>query len=328
MSRNGKQLKAQNPRSNKYVELRVHISTFLSGSSPKPYVKCVSRVQERKLQSFHETLLSRINLVLAGESDAGLKRAWMKKHGQYLDAAWARKFIEINHEPNISEESAILSKNVVSFYQSLPKGSVIRTCVVNQLFDNIPAASISKSLDISIRRVSKARNTNSKPLSYYMSHLELPRNRLGPKEVHVLNWIMMYCIVPSGKSARCFYGTFAGMYSEYHAWTVRCEFPSVSPTTFNQLRKRERVWLLKGDIFVDKGIIRMREITREVNMLQKAAPVDHQQIARLQVFFSFVFSFTLIRVFHHPFNYSLILFFFYFFSFSDLIFFFHCFRMK
>lgn len=200
-----------------------------------------------------------------------------------MDLKWAQKFIVVPAQsPQIAEDE-IINLNLVTFYNSLPKSSVIRTCVVNDFFTNIPVTSVSKTLGISIRRVNKARNSHSQPLAHYLTHLDLPRNRLGSKEVHVMNWIMMNCLVPSGRSNRCFYGTFAGMYAEYHAWTVRCEFPSVSPNTFNQLRKRERVWLLKGDIFVDKGTIRMKEITRELTTLQQVAPQDAQKILGLKV---------------------------------------------
>jgi len=80
-----------------------------------------------------------------------------------------------------------------------------------------------------------------------------------------LNWILIFCITPSGKYRLCYFGTFIAMYSEYYSWCLQNEW--VSPGVFNDIRRRERVWLLKGDIFIDRGTIRMRELEKEIQLL-------------------------------------------------------------
>lgn len=57
------------------------------------------------------------------------------------------------------------------------------------------------------------------------------------------------------------------MFIDYLNWCIDNGSPLVSPDTFQQLRKRESIWLLKGDIFIDPIIIRIKEIERVLKSL-------------------------------------------------------------
>lgn len=148
-----------------------------------------------------------------------------------------------------------VAMNVRDFYQSLPARSPVKTPVLKQFYYNVPGRAIALYLGVTEASISQALTKESKPLKYFLINLGIPRNRLGCKEIYAMEWFTVYCLVPSGKNRRCYYGTFHVMFFSYYNWCVENGYDYVSPSTLQQLRKRERIWLLKGDIFIDPIIV-------------------------------------------------------------------------
>lgn len=165
-------------------------------------------VKAQKLGEFNEKMRQAIEKVLADEVD------------QTLVAAWRERYYPTEHD---ADPESLLSLNVKEFYDSLPKSSLIKTVLIKDLYKGYTQKEICALLDLSQSRVSVALNTETKPLSFYLSSLGIPRNRCVLAEMYVLNWFSIACQVPSGRNRRCFVGTAVSMYFEYRTWCLQCE---------------------------------------------------------------------------------------------------------
>lgn len=165
-------------------------------------------VKAQKLGEFNDKMRRAIEKVLAAEED------------QTLVAAWRERYYPTEHD---ADPESLLSLNVKEFYESLPKSSLIKTVLIKDLYKGYTQKEICALLDLSQSRVSKALNTETKALSYYLSSLGIPRNRCVLAEMYVLNWFSIACQVPSGRNRRCFVGTAVSMYFEYRTWCLQCE---------------------------------------------------------------------------------------------------------
>lgn len=170
---------------------------------------CAESTKETKLRLLHEKLLAAAQKILDEEEDQELVEMWQNKY------AW--------FGPAPLDEDSPLAQNVKEFYESLPQSSIIKTVLIKDLYKGYTQREITELLDVTQSRVSKALNTESKPLSYYLSSIGIPRNRCPLAEMYVLNWFATACPVPSGRSNRVFFGTPTSMYFEYRMWCTQCE---------------------------------------------------------------------------------------------------------
>jgi hypothetical protein len=239
------------PRSSS-VDQAMEISPEKQFSPGRPSKKQLDEETKKiYLRALHKTVLKSVSKILQAEQHQEIVEYYKRINKDFFNLQFGSSSLLTQ-----------LEKNVSSLYQSLPKTSPIKTTIINELFEGISVAEISSTLDIVPKRVYEARSIESKKLNYYLRGLEIPRERLGLSETCLINWFLLACIVPSGRNRRCFFGTPSAMFNEYYCWTIQNAFPSVSPTTFFRIRKRENIWILKGDTFVDRGPIRIAEIDR------------------------------------------------------------------
>lgn len=162
--------------------------------------------QERKLAQLHNRMLETVTKVLADE-DVELAEAWKDRYGFF----------------GTPTPESLLSLNAKELYDSLPQTSLIKTVLIKDLYKGYTQKEIVELLGLSQSRVSFALATETRPLSYYLSSLGIPRNRSAEAETHVLNWFLITCQVPSGRNRRCFLGTPTAMYFEYRTWCLQSE---------------------------------------------------------------------------------------------------------
>ena len=112
------------------------------------------------------------------------------------------------------------------------------------------------------------------PLSYYLRELGFPRDRLGEREAYVLQWLEDNCPFPSGRSKRYFVGTSQMMYGAYLSWTLSNNLPSVSSSTFSEIRLLEHVGLIKGDIFLNSDRVHLAVLQKELQTLENSQPLS------------------------------------------------------
>jgi DNA-directed RNA polymerase specialized sigma24 family protein len=173
------------------------------------FTDCAESTKDTKLRLLHEKLLAAAQKILDEEDDQELVEMWKNKYEWF--------------GPAPPDEDSLLSQNVKEFYQSLPQTSLIRTVLIKDLYKGYTQREIAELLDVTQARVSQALNTETKPLSYYLSSLGIPRNRCPLAEMYVLNWFATACPVPSGRNNRVFFGTPTSMYFEYRMWCAQCE---------------------------------------------------------------------------------------------------------
>lgn len=202
--------KATNYLPEKKLKRRVSDSpTAARGRSRLAFTDCAKSTQYEKLRGLHEKLVAAAQKILAEEEDTELVEMWKKKYDWFGDAP--------------IEDDSLLVENVKELYQSLPQSSIIKTVLIKDLYKGYTQKEIMDLLDLSRARVSEALSIETKPLSYYLSSLGIPRNRCALAEIYVLNWFSSACPVPSGKNNRCFFGTPISMYFEYRMWCAQCE---------------------------------------------------------------------------------------------------------
>jgi hypothetical protein len=243
------------------------VNSNTRGRKPVCFGDLQPKYQNEKLIKFNATIRDSVHQILNLEKDQELKDAWLN----------ANPWFSQQSPIKVNCSSSIIEDNVIKFYSSIPETSEIKTVVLNELFAGIDNRKVSNMLSLSDRRIRNARTINSQPLAYYLRCLEIPRDRLGMKETCLMNWFALVCIVPSGKNRRCFFGLPVAMFVEYFSWCKNCSFPHVSPEVFFLLRKRENIMILKGDIFIDKGIVRVAEIDRQLLLL----PLDSGERVKL-----------------------------------------------
>lgn len=162
----------------------------------------------------------------------------------------------------------MLTNLKTELYDQIPVFSPLRTVLIKILSRNVPSRHVSQLLDISQRNVNKCKNTECHPFSYYVNSLGLPRDKLGVRETHLLNWLDEHAPVPSGCSKRYYEGGPIAMYFEY---IMDCNFEGITPVceqTFDRIRKRERVGLHQHNKFLNQIRVDLAEKTRQLNHLE------------------------------------------------------------
>lgn len=202
------------PEGLKKTKRRVSDSPGTRGRPRIALSDCEESTKATKLRLLHEKMLAAAQAVLDAEEDEELVDAWNQKY-EWFGAAPL-------------DDNSPLSNNVREFYHSLPQNSIIKTVLIKDLYKGYTQGEIMELLGLSQARVSEALSAqNTKPLSYYLSSLGIPRNRCPLAEMYVLNWFAFACPVPSGRNNRVFFGTAISMYFEYRMWCAQCEVCSV-----------------------------------------------------------------------------------------------------
>ena len=85
------------------------------------------------------------------------------------------------------------------------------------------------------QNISKARAKNPQSLAYYLRNMGFNRNRLVDQK-YVLQWILIFCLTPSGRWKLYFFGTIVGMYLSYYSWCTANAHPNVHFSTFKMIK--------------------------------------------------------------------------------------------
>jgi hypothetical protein len=188
-----------------------------------------------------EEVLESVSKVLATKEPL-LKRAWETAYGDGL---------RMQLESNVLSDAnnAQIVNNVVACFKELPANSVVRTSLLQHLFQGVPAANVAAMLDIDRRSVFRAREAEAPSPSYYLINLGIPRDCNREAEAYATQWCDSLQI-PSGKLRKCFFGLFKSMYAEYFSWCMKERHPFVCPAILERIRRERRIWILKGDIFL------------------------------------------------------------------------------
>jgi len=123
-----------------------------------------------------------------------------------------------------------------------------------------------------------SRGEEIEELKFYLMQLEFLRDRLGEKKSTLFTWFISRCTVPSGRKKRYYmYGTPESMWVEYMNYCVDLGQDWIEETKFHLMRKKERVGILKGDIFMNPMKHDLAKATAKFEELQKKYPRPNQK---------------------------------------------------
>ena len=240
--------------------------TTSPGAPKKDFSEVGDRRKADLLNILHESILSTIEAHLKNE-DESLTSLWKDSVSEFFNFKFSR-----NNVTKVLEMSAsnchldTLSHNLNKFYHSIPEKSLFRTCILNQIFVDLPTQFTSNVLQIQQQSVYKGLRNSSKPLDYYLRDFGLIRDRLFETEVHVLNWFEENTKVHSGATKRLYVGTPDIMFWDYYKDTKNKFFEPVSPQTFENIRKRERIGFKKGDIFINEDDVELHDLKEKIQV--------------------------------------------------------------
>lgn len=157
--------------------------------------------------------------------------------------------MELDPAVLLADDNTKIASNVAQFYKRLPTNSVIRSSAMQEFYADVNMSTVTSYLDLTERSIRGSRTVNAKPLTYYLTNLGIPRDRLGLAEDYAVDWLEMLQ-EPSGKTNKCYFGRFKSMYSDYFKWCLKKDYSYVSPSILDRIRRDRRIWLLKGDIFL------------------------------------------------------------------------------
>jgi hypothetical protein len=194
-------------------------------------------------------VIDAIDEVFQAESDDDLVDEFTLRYLFPLDPTFHDAMEDYN-----SQDITLLLKNLRAFYDSIPDNSPIRTSIIRTLFHDLPAKFISSFLGVDISSVYKATSDEREvpELRFYLTQLEFLRNRLGEREKTLFDWFIVRCTVPSGRNKRYYrFGTPESMWLEYASYCMKLSEDYIDEKLFHEIRKRERVGIIKADIFMN-----------------------------------------------------------------------------
>lgn len=172
-----------------------------------------------------------------------------------------------------------------NFYHQVPPNSPIRKSIIKSLFKDQNSIQISSYLNIDKSSINKSlKNINSEDtkvedLKHYLVELGKSRNRLKTKLNSLLSWFINRCGVPSGRHKRYFVrGTPLSMYIEYKLNCIEAGVDFVSFKIFHQIRKRERVGIIKGDIFQNPLIRKKNNYSNQLKVLVEKKKLNNKEV--------------------------------------------------
>jgi hypothetical protein len=173
-----------------------------------------------------------------------------------------------------------------TIFNDIPSNSPLRQSFI-RYFQSTPLTQgqVGTLLGIDRTSVGRAFNDDTNPtLRYYFRDLGFRRNRLGMKRPCLVNWFTRHCGVPSGRLKRYFEskGTALSMYLSYVVDCREKELPYVGYTTFHFERKRERIGILKGDIFSNPLVLEKAKRTKELNAIEEEAASVRASISEIE----------------------------------------------
>lgn len=242
------------------------------GRKSKPYLLSEESTRRRKIYEMRREFIDLLNKYFE-DKDPDLvqdfKDIFLKK--LFQDKNENEKEPEKNTSSSISPEELscllVLKDNVCDFYHSLPYSSVIKSSAIITLFRDIPSKYSAKFLQIRHSGITNARNKiEQEELSYYLTAMGFPRNRLGEREDELIRWIEENALVLSGREKRYFKwkGDRDLMYAYYFKEMKEVESKPVSPQTFKDFTKKERIGTRKHDIFDNSSRTILKELERKL----------------------------------------------------------------
>lgn len=173
--------------------------------------------------------------------------------------------------------------NTSRVYKSLPK-TTLKTAYLHEIVRDVPVAKAAKALGLHHGTVSKASEYCDRPYVEFCRQLGFPRRNRADAHKFLLEWLDndAHCPVPSGWNRRCYTGSAELMWADYAAASLAASVAPLQYEAFHEVRRRERVGIRNGDIFINRDEVELAEIRAKIEKGESRAEEWEERIAVLE----------------------------------------------
>ena len=173
--------------------------------------------------------------------------------------------------------------NLVRVYKELPS-TPVRSALLAELTRDIPVVQAANALGLHHSSVSRASEYADRPFVEYLRQLGFPRKNCAAAHEFLLDWLGndANCPYPSGSNRRCYTGSPELMWAEYVAASLAESIAPLHFEAFHDVRRRERVGMRSGDIFINREEVELAEIRAKIDKGEARAEEWAERIAVLE----------------------------------------------
>lgn len=173
--------------------------------------------------------------------------------------------------------------NTARVYKSLPK-TPLKTAFLHEIVRDVPVKEAARALEVHHSTVSRASEYHDRPYVEFCRQLGFPRRNRADAHTFLLAWLDndAHCPVPSGWNRRCYTGSPELMWAEYAAASLAASVAPLQFDAFHRERRRERVGIRSGDIFINRDEVELAEIRAKIEKGDARAEEWQERIDALE----------------------------------------------
>lgn len=145
------------------------------------------------------------------------------------------------------------------------------------------------ALGIPHPNVSRASEYCDRPFVEFLRQLGFPRNNRSEAHSFALQWLGndANCPYPSGWNRRCYTGSADLMWAEYASASLANSIAPLQFDAFHKVRRRERIGIRNGDIFINRDEVELAEIQEKIKNGESRAEDWQERINELETNLAF-----------------------------------------
>lgn len=217
---------------------------------------------KRMLTETHDLILQEVEKILA-VTPLELAEKYRQLFSSFLDHSQ----IESYPQPvAVSEETTnIVINNVQLLIKKLPY-TPVRSALIKELACGVGVNEAALVFDVHQSNVSRANSSGDRPFVHYLRQLGFTRSTRSSSHQFLIDWLGddANCPYPSGGNNRVFFGGKDLMYAQYATSSLMKRIVPLNQITFHMVRKRERIGVRSGDIFISRDEVELCELRRQL----------------------------------------------------------------
>lgn len=142
----------------------------------------------------------------------------------------------------------------------------------------------AEALGLDRSTVSRASEYHDRPYVEFCRQLGFPRRNREDAHKFLLDWLGndAHCPIPSGWNRRCYTGSPELMWAEYAAASLASSVAPLQFEAFHEVRRRERVGIRSGDIFINRDEVELIEIRAKIEKGEATTEEWQERIDELE----------------------------------------------
>jgi hypothetical protein len=174
----------------------------------------------------------------------------------------------------------IIQKNVLEIFENIPATSPARTSFLKSISHGVTNTEISEIFKISIRTVSRARNSPHE----FPLHVrpKITRDRITKKRPTLEKFFKKNTVVESGRQIPIFRGSKKSFFEKYIEFVKSRNEKPFSLKIFEKMRKKYRINIFSGDQFSDPRWIELRKLEQQRQQLVATSPLTREDASKVR----------------------------------------------